>query len=508
MIFSSLTFLCVFLPAVLLAYWVIPSLKARNYLLILASIFFYAFGEPVYVILMIASTLFNYAFGRLLAKVGERAGAGRQARIVLIAAIVMNLGFLGVFKYAGMFASTVDTVFGLAWQIPVIALPIGISFYTFQAISYVVDVYRGDVEASKNYSKVLLYISFFPQLMAGPIILYSDIEKQLSDRVLSVENVAIGMRRFCVGLGKKVLIANTMASVVDSIYGASFSEVNVAVAWIAALAYIMQIYFDFSGYSDMAIGLARMFGFHYKENFNYPYISKSIQEFWRRWHISLSSWFKGYLYIPLGGNRKGRLRTGFNKIVVFFCCGLWHGASWTFVIWGLFHGLFLLLEEYLPVKRLPKALGVIYTLLVVTIGFVIFRADTLEQGVYFITQMFTGFHFEFACTSLAMRQLTPLFITVFLVACVACTPIKSKVTVRLSEWAAARRAVATEGEARPSGSDAGVVSVTVEAGAASPRQRALRVLWVCSYVLALALLFLCMIDLSGGGYNPFIYFRF
>lgn len=459
---------------VFLAYSIIPAKcpQVKNYLLILASLFFYAFGEPVYVVLMLVSTILNYFFGRFISRMLDQNNA--QARLALALALIINLSFLGIFKYAGMFASTADTLFGLGIPIPEIALPIGISFYTFQALSYVIDVYRGEVAVATKYSNVLLYISFFPQLIAGPIIKYHDIETQISERQAHIEDIAQGMRRFCVGLAKKVLIANTMAVAVDSLYGASPGEVNIAGAWIAALAYTMQIYFDFSGYSDMALGLARMFGFRYKENFNYPYISSSIQEFWRRWHISLSTWFKEYLYIPLGGNRRGRLRGSLNKLTVFFTCGLWHGASWTFVIWGLFHGLFLLLEQYLPVKRLPKAVGILYALLVVTVGFVLFRAETFEQALYFISQMFAGFHFEYASTSLALQQLTPLFLITFTVAVVACTPVK------------------------------GVLERAVEQAGAKTQ----RITLVSSYAAAFALLFLCLLSLSSGGYNPFIYFRF
>jgi alginate O-acetyltransferase complex protein AlgI len=464
MIFSSLTFICIFLPVVFLAYVLIPHIKLKNALLIAASLLFYAYGEPVYVALMLLSTVINYIFGRLL--------EAHRNRAVLVGALAANLLFLGVFKYAGMFASTAEMLCGIPLHVPVIGLPIGISFYTFQAMSYILDVYRKDVQASRSYPKLLLFISFFPQLMAGPIIKYHDVDAQLDNRTVSAEGIATGLRRFSVGLAKKVLIANTMALVVDSIYSAELTSVNVAVAWIAALAYIMQIYFDFSGYSDMAIGLARMFGFRYKENFNYPYTSSSIKEFWRRWHISLSTWFKEYLYIPLGGNRKGKLRASINKLIVFFFCGLWHGASWTFVVWGLFHGLFLLAEEYLPIKKLPKALGLVYALVVVTIGFVIFRAHSLEQAGYFITQMFAGFHFETACQVLAMRQLDPFTLFIGGVAVLACMPV--------ARW--------------------------VKAGLAG--RFAARLVRPASFAASLALLALCILTLSGGGYNPFIYFRF
>ncbi|MDR0515038.1 MAG: hypothetical protein LBG81_07760 [Coriobacteriaceae bacterium] len=496
MVFSSLSFICVFLPLVFGAYALVPSLKAKNGILIVVSLVFYAYGEPVYVLLMLASSLMNYAFGRLIARYSDKASKHRplasaggglavppttgqpssnvMPKLLLVASVVANLAFLGVFKYAGMFVETVDALLGQSWEVPLIALPIGISFYTFQAMSYVVDVYRKQVDASHSYPRVLLYISFFPQLIAGPIIKYHDVETQLVSRALSVEGVALGLRRFTVGLAKKVLVANTMAVVVDNIYSADLSQVNILVAWVAALAYCLQIYFDFSGYSDMAIGLARIFGFRYKENFDYPYVSASIKEFWRRWHISLSTWFKEYLYIPLGGSRKGRARTAFNKLVVFFCCGLWHGATWTFVLWGLFHGLFLMLEEFLPIKRLPKALGVLYALLVVAVGFVLFRADTISQAGYLIAQMFTGFHFEAATTAFALRQLTPLFLVVFAAAVLACLPVRAWIA-RLVERRVARLR--------------GFLSLG-------------------SFVLSFLALVLCIAVLSGGGYNPFIYFRF
>ncbi len=470
MVFSSLAFICVFLPAVFLLHQVIPWFKGKNALLIIASLLFYAYGEPVFIVLMIVSTLFNWLFGLLIGK-SDTSGL-RKGWVA--AAVVVNLAFLGTFKYAGMAVGTLNVLAGLGLPDPQIALPIGISFYTFQAMSYVIDVYRGDVEAQRSYPKVLLYIAFFPQLIAGPIVKYHDVEAQLSERHASLADIAAGFRRFCIGLGKKVLIANTMAVAVDSIYAAQLDHINIAVAWIAALAYLMQIYFDFSGYSDMAIGMARMFGFKYQENFKYPYTSPTVQVFWRRWHISLSTWFRQYVYYPLGGNRKGRPRTVLNKLAIFFLCGLWHGASWTFVVWGLIHGFFLLLEEYLPIRKLPKPIGVVYTLLVVTVAFVLFRSDSFVQGGTIIAQMFTGWHFEYACVELAVRQLTPLFIITFAIAIVAATPIKGAIEQRIE---------------------------------AAPDSMAM-VLEVASYVLAIALLVLSLLALSGGGYNPFIYFRF
>ena len=470
MVFSSLAFICVFLPAVFLLHQVVPSFKGKNALLIVASLLFYAYGEPVYIVLMIVSTLFNWLFGLLI---------GRSSRPVarkgLVAtAVLLNLSFLGTFKYASMAVGTLDSLTGLGIPDPGIALPIGISFYTFQAMSYVIDVYRRDVEAQQSYPKVLLYIAFFPQLIAGPIVKYHDVEQQLSARHASISDIATGFRRFCIGLSKKVLIANTMALAVDNVYAAQLDHINIMVAWIAALAYLMQIYFDFSGYSDMAIGMARMFGFTYQENFKYPYASPTVQVFWRRWHISLSTWFKQYVYFPLGGNRKGRLRTVLNKLTIFFLCGLWHGASWTFVVWGLIHGFFLLLEEYLPIRKLPRPVGIVYTLLVVTVAFVLFRADSFTQGGYIISQMFVGWHFEYSCVELAIRQLTPLFAITFAIAIVAATPIKGAIEQRIE---ASSDSLATAIE-------------------------------ISSYAFAIMLLILSLLALSGGGYNPFIYFRF
>lgn len=467
MVFSSMTFLCVFLPVVFLLYYIIPSLKCRNILLIIFSLLFYAYGEPVYVLLMIVSTVMNYVFGRMLDE--KRQG---HRRLVLVLAVVCNLGMLGFFKYTDMLISTGNTLLHLEMKLTHLALPVGISFFTFQAMSYVIDVYRGEAQMQKNYLNVLLYISFFPQLIAGPIVKYHDIQMQINERNADFEEIASGFRRFTVGLGKKVLISNTMALVADGIFAAGSAEVNAFGAWIGAFAYMMQIYYDFSGYSDMAIGLGHMFGFTFLENFEYPYISRNIKEFWRRWHISLSTWFKEYLYIPLGGNRKGKVRTCVNKIIVFLCTGLWHGANWTFVVWGAFHGLFQLLEEALPLRKLPKVLGHTYAVIVVCAGFVIFRADTIHEGIGMIGQMFAGWDFAAVKMSVALQYLTPMFILMAIVAVIGCVP--------LSGWIRRK----TEGQA--------VVSL-------------LRPL---SYVGSLLLLVLCMLSLASGAYNPFIYFRF
>lgn len=405
----------------------------------------------------------------------------KYKKFILIINIILNLGLLVFFKYTGFLAETINVIFGISIPIPAITLPIGISFFTFQAMSYVIDVYRGSVEAQKNFGKVLLYISFFPQLIAGPIVKYHHINKEIDNRVVTVQETAQGLRRFICGLGKKVIIANTMAQAADVIFSAQSSEINILTAWIGAIAYMFQIYYDFSGYSDMAIGLGKMFGFHFLENFQYPYGASSIKDFWRRWHISLSSWFKEYLYIPLGGNRKGRFRTCINKLIVFLFTGLWHGANWTFVIWGLFHGFFLLLEEYVPyIKKLPGFILHIYTLLVVCIGFVVFRADSIGQGVFFIGQMFSGFNMNQSSVSLAVQQMTPWFVFVLIAGIIGAAPIK---------------ALSDKIRNKLTGRDVVVLGKW-------------RIVELSLYILSIILLCWCMIRLSGDAYNPFIYFRF
>ena len=474
MVFSSLIFICIFLPVVYILHLVLPSIRWKNALLIVTSLMFYAYGEPVYVLLMILSTLINYFGARALSIKGRK-------NLVLAVVVILNIGMLGVFKYTGFVLTSVNELTGLHIPVPNIVLPIGISFFTFQALSYVIDVYRGNVGVQKDYFKVLLYISFFPQLIAGPIVKYRDIELEVNDRAVTAHESAFGLQRFIFGLSKKVLIANTMGLTADRIFAADSGSLNILTAWIGALAYLLQIYYDFSGYSDMAIGMGRMFGFHFKENFLHPYGATSIQDFWRKWHVSLSGWFKEYLYIPLGGNRKGRARTCLNKIIVFFCTGLWHGANWTFVLWGLFHGAFLLLEDFIPVlKKLPKALSHIYVILVVTVGFVLFRADTIAQGGHFIAEMFTGFSMSEAGVSLAAQQLTPWFITMFAAGILFMAPIR-KYTDRLTAF------------------------VEEEDAAAKKKAVAARIIL---RVVCVFLLLWCMIRLSTGTYNPFIYFRF
>lgn len=471
MVFSSFVFLSVFLPVVLILHSAIKNQTIRNGLLLAESLLFYTYGEPVYIILMIASALYNYFFALLLSKY--------QKKVFLVLAIVVNIGVLCAFKYTDFLLASLNTAFGLSLPLPEISLPIGISFFTFQALSYVIDVYRGEVRVQKNYAKLLLYISLFPQLIAGPIVRYQDIEQEINHRTVNLQQTAFGLRRFIVGLSKKVLIANAMGVAADYVFNCGATNINVLAAWIGAIAYLMQIYYDFSGYSDMAIGLGKMFGFHFKENFNHPYISATIQEFWRRWHISLSSWFKDYVYIPLGGNRKGKVRTVLNRLIVFFLTGLWHGANWTFILWGLFHGFFLLLEEAIPqIRKLPKVLLHIYTMLVVTVGFVVFRADSISEAFLFITKMFSGFDFSAGMTSFALQTLTPYFIVMLIAAILCCGPI-SKLTKRIGQLETKETLTSME-----------------------------QCVQVLTFVLSWVLLAWCMIRLAGGSYNPFIYFRF
>lgn len=457
MVFSSCIFLFFFLPIVYIAYCICPNLKVKNVLLTMASLFFYAFGEPVYILLMIGSILANYCLARLIAS------SERWAKAALCVTVAFNIGLLVVFKYGALVIGTAGSLLHLPVTVPQIALPIGISFYTFQALSYCIDVYRDKELVQKSIWKLMLYISFFPQLIAGPIVKYHDIDVQLSDRCVTIEDTAQGIRRFIAGLAKKLLIANTMAYMTDTLYTTRLDFM--LTAWMAAVCYVFQIYYDFSGYSDMAIGLGRMFGFTFQENFRYPYISGSIQEFWRRWHISLSTWFREYLYIPLGGNRKGETRTMGNKLVVFMATGIWHGANWTFLVWGLFHGLFITLEykKLVPLKN--KVFAHIYTMLVVICGFVIFRADSIGQAMHILASMFTGVHPDISEQMLAAKLLTPYNIICLLAAVIFSAPV--------CEWFKGR--------------------VKLQA---------------VQYAASLVLLVLCMLNLASSSYNPFIYFRF
>lgn len=385
MVFSSTLFLVVFLPITLFGYWVIRK-DFRNYWLLLQSLIFFCWSQLNYLWIIILNIVINYISAMLIDKYKK----GKKA--VLTLAIIANLIVLFYFKYFDFAISSIDSFFGTNIELMNIILPIGISFFTFQGMSYVVDVYRNEVCVQRNPFKVALYITLFPQLIAGPIVRYKDIALEIDDRVTTIGDFAGGIERFIIGLGKKVIVANTMAVCVDSIWKNGAGNIEWITAWIGSVAYTLQIYFDFSGYSDMAIGLGRMFGFHFVENFNFPYVSKSVTEFWRRWHISLSTWFRDYVYIPLGGNRKHVYR---NLLIVFLLTGIWHGASWNFVVWGGYNGAFLLLERYIKKKnnnkednKLGTIVKTIITLLVVNIGWVIFRAPNLSDAVKYIGNMF------------------------------------------------------------------------------------------------------------------------
>lgn len=389
MLFSSFVFLNLFLPLLLALYYVMPR-AGKNLLLLTASLFFYAWGEPWLVLLMLASTGMNYHFGRWMQKHrGAKAG-----KWILGLAVAANLSFLIYFKYVGFLVTGVNDLLALVdvspFAVPEVTLPIGISFYTFQAMSYVIDVARGEVDAEDRFANVALYIALFPQLIAGPIVRYKDVAEQIQQRSESFDLFAEGVRRFIIGLGKKMLIANSVGSVADAVFEIPDGQLGVSVAWLGIVCYTLQIYFDFSGYSDMAIGLGRMFGFRFLENFNYPYVAQSITEFWRRWHMSLSSWYRDYLYIPLGGNRNGSWCTYRNLLIVFLLCGLWHGASWAFAVWGLFHGGFLIVERLglsRILERTPRVLRHVYLLLVVMVGWVFFRATSFSHAIGYLTAM-------------------------------------------------------------------------------------------------------------------------
>ena len=458
MVFSSAIFLFVFLPAVFLLDRLARGVRLKNALLLAASLIFYAFGQPVYLPLLLVSVLLNYLCGLL--------AAGQYPRLGVGIAVAGGIGMLAVYKYADFAIGTVNSLFGLSLPLTGIALPIGLSFFIFQGLSYVIDVYRDRTLVARSFFKVLLYISYFPQLIAGPIVKYHDIEKEIDARHTTPQETALGIRRFICGLAKKLLLSNAMGQMADTVFALPAGEIGMFAAWTGAVCYTLQIYFDFSGYSDMAIGMGRMFGFHFLENFNYPYASTTIKEFWRRWHISLSTWFRDYLYISLGGKRKGRGRTWVNRFLVFFATGLWHGASWNFVLWGLWHGLFSVLEDCgaLPVKRFKGRLtGRVYTLLVVVLGFTLFRADTLAQAGAMFAAMFTGVGLEWAGTAAVCARLTPMFLLTLAFALALSFPVSKRL--------------------RPKND-----TVTL-AG-------------------ALVLLVLCMFNLSAGTFNPFIYFRF
>ena len=463
MLFSGIPFLFYFLPCVLFVYFIVPQ-KGRNAVLLAASLFFYGWGEPKFLLFMVFSIVQGYVFARLI-------GRGRRKKLFLTLSLVLSFALLGYCKYADFFIENFNAVTGLSLPLLKIALPIGISFYTFQIASYEIDVYRGDVAAQHNFIDFAAYVAMFPQLIAGPIVRYRDIAPQLKERTHSLEAAASGASRFAVGLGKKVLVANVLAQLVSA-YKAS-AEQTALYAWLYAIAFTLQIYFDFSGYSDMAIGLGRIFGFTFPENFRYPYIAKSITEFWRRWHMSLGTWFRDYLYIPLGGSRCSRIRYIFNILVVWMATGFWHGAAWNFVFWGLFYAVLLMAEKFflLPALKKGRVLPHVYVLLAVTLGFVLFDAASLKDALHQLGTLFgAGTASGLGAEALYMLR---SYGVVLALAVLGATPLPAML------WKNAQ-----------------------EAKSLAP------VLTVAEPLCTLALLVLCTAFLVDGSFNPFLYFRF
>lgn len=483
MVFSSIIFLCIFLPIMIIGYYVLPR-KLKNVFLLLGSLFFYAWGEPVYIFLMLASIIGNYIFGILIYK------GPSFKKITLIVSIAYNLGILVYFKYFNLLASTWADITGSNATLPEIALPIGISFYTFQGMSYVIDVYREEGKINedgtkkslvqKNFINLALYISMFPQLIAGPIVRYSDIKDSLDERKTDLSTFSNGIERFIVGLAKKVLLANTIGEAADKIFAGNVEYLGTGVAWVGALCYTLQIFYDFAGYSDMAIGLGKIFGFDFMENFNYPYISKSITEFWRRWHISLSTWFRDYLYIPLGGNRKGNVY--FNLLMVFLATGIWHGAAWGYLIWGLWHGLFMLIERAFrnkkPKFKIPGIVKWIYTMLVVVFGWVLFKLEELPAAIAYIGRMLhigTGSYTDFGVRYYMDNKMIFFVIVAALAAIPWAQVLPRRLACHISSFNMAQ-----------ADSVAGIIR----------------------RIVLLVLLVVSLLFIVNSSYNPFIYFRF
>ncbi len=470
MVFSTIIFLCAFLPITIIGYYLMPG-RGKNIFLLLCSLFFYAWGEPVYVFVMLASIICNYAFGMALYRFRNK------KKLWLMAAVAVNLGILCVFKYTGFIVENAGRILPGLLKIPEIALPIGISFYTFQGLSYCIDVYRNEEIVQKNPFNLALYISMFPQLIAGPIVRYGDVKDALAKREHSPELFAGGVERFIIGLSKKAILANPMGALAQQIMGSDTGYMGASVAWLGAVAYTLQIYFDFSGYSDMAIGLGKIFGFHFPENFNYPYISGSVREFWRRWHISLSTWFKDYLYIPMGGSRKGNVYL--HLFIVFLATGLWHGAAWGFVLWGLWHGMFCILERVAgnlhkdrehggknAIYYVRNVFSHVYTLLVVITGWVLFNLVSVRGTLSYVKVMFgiTRNSFTAYSPSYYMDGRTTVLMAVSVLACLP--------------WKAILRLKESTG------------------------------LLIVKRLILLILLALCFVFIITSTYNPFIYFRF
>lgn len=466
MVFSNTLFFYLFLPINLILYYAVKSRKWKNFILIIFSLAFYAWGEPVWIFLLIFSSLVDYGHGLFI----EKHRGTKLAKIGLLSSICINLGLLITFKYSAFLYENLNTIFNLSLEIPKFSLPIGISFYTFQTLSYTVDVYKGQVKAQKNFSKFLMYVSLYHQLVAGPIVRYSDVEEEIESRVTTIENFSSGISRFTIGLAKKVLIANVAGQFVTQYMNSDLSSITVLEAWFGIAMFIIQIYFDFSGYSDMAIGLGKMFGFTYMENFNYPYISKSATEFWRRWYISLGSFFRDYVYIPLGGNRKNMI---FNLFVVWFLTGIWHGASWNFILWGLYFGILVYLEKkilFRVLNKIPKIFSHIYLIVALLVGWTLFYFTDVNRAFEYIKILFGFTNNEFTNNELKLVFINNIYW--ILIAIVASTPIYPY----LKQYIGQSR-IKSFGQ---------VVEVLLNA-----------VIMIC-----------CTSMLIASSYNPFLYFRF
>lgn len=471
MVFSSILFLFRFLPIFFIVYFMAPK-RMKNFILFFGSLIFYAWGEPVYVVLMLFSTISDYLHGRWIDS-AKREGRQQKAKIFLLSSVIINLAMLGFFKYADFLIASVNGIFGINIPLLHLPLPIGISFYTFQTMSYSIDVYKGEVPVQKNIISFGTFVTMFPQLIAGPIVKYKTVQEKLDDRTHNADLFAHGLRRFLTGLAKKVLLANNIGLLWTEILAIEISSLPVATAWIGIIAFAFQIYFDFSGYSDMAIGLGAIMGFHFPENFNYPYISKSITEFWRRWHISLGSWFKEYVYIPLGGNRRGIRRQIINILIVWCLTGIWHGAGWNFLIWGLWFAFFLIMEKLFLLKwleRLPKVVAHLYTLIIVLISWVTFAIESTPQVVGYYQAMF-GLNGAGLFNSQTFYILIN-YAVIFVILIIAATPFPRKIVDRLIM------------------SDRKVLTT------------------ILSYIFFLAILLLSVAYLVDASYNPFLYFRF
>ncbi len=468
MVFSSLTFMYIYLPIVLGIYFILPR-KFKNLWMFIAGLFFYGWGEPIYLWIMVLSTLIDYAAGFFMAKFDNKPAL---RTVCLLCSVVMNLSLLSIFKYSAFFVTTINSLFGLSLTVPSVALPIGISFYTFQSMSYTIDLYMRNIKVQKNPITFATYVTLFPQIVAGPIVRYKDVENEIESRSININLVGEGVLIFIKGLAKKVLLANNIGALWSTIKAQEIAELPALTAWIGILAFTFQIYFDFSGYSDMAVGLGKVLGFNFPQNFNFPYISKSVAEFWRRWHITLGTWFREYVYIPLGGNRKGLTRTIINLFITWMLTGFWHGASWNFVLWGVYFGVLIILERLFLgklLKKIPVILQVLYTFILVVFGWVMFEFDKLSNVFSYFGAMFGANSTPFANSN------TLYYIISYAIIFVICIFFSSDISQKLAE---------------------------------KIKEKFPKITGVLTPVIAVLLLLICTAYLVDATYNPFLYFRF